>query len=124
MKGLFAVLVAVLLALRLFYQPFTMLMVVLGWVLFRSPSIGAAGNYLAAMFGSAPFVDGSAIFWSREMIVPLLCAFGGCTPILKVKFLAYNWLVAVDYAVQFALFVLSISCLVMNAHNPFIYFNF
>ena len=101
-----------------------MLMVMLGWVLFRSDSISAAGNYLAAMFGGAPLMDGPAIFWSREMMVPLLCALGECTPILKVKFLAYNWLVAVGYAVQFALFVLSISCLVINAHNPFIYFNF
>ena len=32
--------------------------------------------------------------------------------------------VVVGYVLQFALFVLSISCLVMNAHNPFIYFNF
>ena len=111
-------------ALRAIYQPFTMLMVMLGWVLFRSDSIGAAGNYLAAMFGGATLMDGPAIFWSREMIVPLLCALGGCTPMLKLKFLACNWLVVVGYAVQFALFVLSISCLVMNAHNPFIYFNF
>ena len=28
------------------------------------------------------------------------------------------------YAIQFALFIVSVSCLVMNTHNPFIYFNF
>ena len=112
------------LALRLFYQPFTMVMVVLGWVLFRAPSIGAAGHHLAAMFGAAPLVDGPAIFWSREMVVPLTCALVGSVPILKLRFLDNAWLVAFGYVVQFALFVVSISCLVMNAHNPFIYFNF
>ena len=110
--------------LRLFYQPFTLVMVMLGWVLFRAPSIGAAGNHLAAMFGAAPLVDGAAVFWSREMVVPLVCAIIGSAPILKARCLSGAWLVAVGYAAQFALFVVSISCLVMNAHNPFIYFNF
>lgn len=112
------------LALRLFYQLFTMVMVVLGWVLFRAPSVGAAGDYLAAMFGAAPLVDGPAVFWSREMIVPLVCAAAGSAPILKARCLSGAWLAVPGYAIQFALFVVSISCLVMNAHNPFIYFNF
>ena len=111
-------------ARRLFYQPFTMVMVVLGWVLFRSDSIRAAGDYLAAMFGGGPLLDGTAVFWSREMFVPLVCALVGSAPILKARLLARPWLAAVGYAVQFGLFVVSISCLVMNAHNPFIYFNF
>ena len=101
-----------------------MLMVVLGWVLFRAPSLGAAGSHLAAMFGGAPLVDGPAVFWSREMMVPLVCAVVGSAPVLKARFLSGAWTVAVGYAVQFSLFVVSISCLVMNAHNPFIYFNF
>ena len=111
-------------ALRVIYQPFTMLMVMLGWVLFRSESINAAVRYLAAMFGVAPLVDGLAIFWSSEMIVPLVCAVAGSAPILKARCLSGAWFAVPGYAIQFALFVLSISCLVMNVHNPFIYFNF
>ncbi len=111
-------------ALRLLYQPFTMVMVVLGWVLFRAPSIGAAGSHLAAMFGAAPLVDGPAVFWSREMVVPFACAVVGSAPVLKARLLDRVWLSVPGYAVQFALFIVSISCLVMNAHNPFIYFNF
>jgi D-alanyl-lipoteichoic acid acyltransferase DltB (MBOAT superfamily) len=111
-------------ALRLFYQPFAMVMVVLGWVLFRAPSIGAAGHHLAAMFGAAPLVDGPAVFWSREMVVPFACAVVGSAPVLKARLLDRVWLSVPGYAVQFALFIVSISCLVMNAHNPFIYFNF
>ena len=110
--------------LRLFYQPFTMVMVVLGWVLFRSDSIGAAGGYLAAMFGGAPLIDWQALFWSHEMAVPLVCALVGSAPILKARIFAHFWFVASGYAIQFLLFFVSVSCLVMNAHNPFIYFNF
>ena len=76
------------------------------------------------MFGAAPLVDGPAVFWSREMIVPLVCAAAGSAPILKARCLSGAWLAVPGYAIQFALFVVSISCLVMNAHNPFIYFNF
>ena len=110
-------------ALRAVYRPVTLLLVVLGWVLFRSDSISEAGGYLAAMFGSGvPLVDGSAVFWSREVVVPFAVAIAGSTPVLKR--IGSPVAAAVGYAVQFALFVVSISCLVMNAHNPFIYFNF
>ena len=101
----------------------TILFVVLGWVLFRSTDLAAAGRYLSAMFGvGAPLVDGSFVFWSREVAVPFVIAAVGSTPVLKL--IKGAEVVVVGYVLQFALFVLSISCLVMNAHNPFIYFNF
>ena len=110
-------------ALRLVYQPLTILFVVLGWVLFRSANLAAAGQYLSAMFGAgAPLVDGPFVFWSREVAVPFVVAVVGSTPLLKR--ISAPAIVVVGYVLQFALFVLSISCLVMNAHNPFIYFNF
>ena len=109
-------------ALRIAYQPFTLLMVVLGWVLFRSETVASAGGYLAAMFGAAPFVDGSFGFWSREVVVPFTCAVVGSAPWwgrLKRPSCA-----ALGLLSQLVLFAVSVSCLVMNAHNPFIYFNF
>jgi len=56
--------------------------------------------------------------------VPFVCAVVGATPVLKMRCLSGTWPAAFGYAVQFGLFILSVSCLVMNAHNPFIYFNF
>ena len=109
-------------ALRIVYQPFAMLMVILGWVLFRSGTVASAGGYLAAMFGAAPLVDGNFVFWSREVVVPFSCAVVGSVPWLTR--LKRPSCVALGLLLQFALFVVSVSCLVMNAHNPFIYFNF
>ena len=72
-------------ALRLVSQPLTMLFVVLGWVLFRSSDLAYAGRYLSAMFGAgAPLVDGSFVFWSREVAVPFVIAAVGSTPVLKL----------------------------------------
>ena len=110
-------------ALRLVSQPMTLLFVVLGWVLFRSADLASAGRYLSAMFGAGvPLVDGSFVFWSREIAVPFVVAAVGSTPVLKR--IGAPAAVAAGYVLQFLFFVLSVSCLVMNAHNPFIYFNF
>lgn len=108
--------------IRGLYQLFTLVMVVLGWVLFRSESISSAGRYLAAMFGAAPMLDGHAVFWSREMIVPFCCALLGCAPWWRR--LTHPSAFAVSCCAQFVLLLVSVSCLVMKAHNPFIYFNF
>ena len=105
-------------------RPLTLLAVLLGWVLFRAPSVGAALDHFAAMFGAAPLLDGPAVFWCREMAVPLVCAAVGSAPVLGARILSGARTAAVGRALQFALFVVSVSCLVMNAHNPFIYFNF
>ena len=108
--------------LRIAYQPFTMLMVILGWVLFRSETVAAAGGYLAAMFGAAPLVDGNFVFWSREVAVPFSCAVVGSAPWWTR--LKHPSAFAAACCLQFLLLLASVSCLVMNAHNPFIYFNF
>lgn len=107
---------------RCLYQPFTLLLVVLGLVLFRSDTISSAGHYLAAMFGAAPMLDGHAIFWCREMIVPFGCALVGCAPWWRR--LVHPATFAVSCGAQLLLLLVSVSCLVMKAHNPFIYFNF
>ena len=107
---------------RWLYQPFTLLMVMLGWVLFRSDTITSAGHYLAAMFGATSPLDGPAVFWTREVVVPFCCAVLGCAPWWR-RF-THPACFAVSCAVQFVLLLVSVSCLVMKAHNPFIYFNF
>ena len=105
------------------WRPLTLLLVVLGWVLFRAESLPAAGNYLAAMFGAGALPDdGSFVFWSREVAVPFAVALVGSTPVLRR--ITHPAAVACGYVLQFALFIAGVSCLVMNAHNPFIYFNF
>ena len=114
------------------YQIFTMLAVIVGWVLFRADSLRAAGNYLLTMFGlnGAALVDAMAVFHFREYLVPLCAGLLCSTPIfrwLREKMEARGWETAYglcDGLVQLVLFAVGLSCLVMKAHNPFIYFNF
>jgi len=116
------------------YQAFTLLMVMLGWVLFRAEGLSAALDYIKTMFGfgSAPLWDNSAAFYLGDylaiMIVGILCStpvFGFCkrklSAIGRGGEIVAN---ATTYVVQTVLFLVGVSYLVMNAHNPFIYFNF
>lgn len=114
------------------YRIITLLVVVIGWVLFRAEEIGSGFTYIQAMFGigSTSVIDSTCKFYAREylciLVAGLLCAtpmWGG----LKAKIFKDTLQVIGDnisYVVQFVLFVVSVSFLVMNAHNPFIYFNF
>ena len=115
------------------YRIFTLLMVMCGWVLFRSTDIASASTYLKTMFGltSSPFIDSNAIFYFKNYIIILIIGILCSTPIFKKINHAYHKLKSgvviassVSYCIQILLFVIGVSCLVMNAHNPFIYFNF
>ncbi len=106
---------------------YTMLFVVLGWVLFRSESIGNALSYMASMFGiGAKLYDGYMLTYLSSYKVYFIAGILACFPIQKlfkdrINSKVYN---SVSAAVIFILFILSLSFMVKGAYNPFIYFNF
>lgn len=116
------------------YRVITLLVVLLGWVMFRAESVGEGFSYIASMFamGETAFVDAQFFFQLREYAVILGAGILFAMPVvknLKEKISAKSERSAAvcDYigcGVQLILFVVSVSFLVMNAHNPFIYFNF
>lgn len=115
------------------YRGFTLLVVVCGWVLFRAETLPAGAAYLKAMFTLSGGLAGDA-FWFQlrehgwDLTLGLVCS----APVFpKLRQLLVrrgagmeNVCDAVSGAAQFVLFVISVSFLVMDAHNPFIYFNF
>lgn len=116
------------------YRVITLLVVVVGWVLFRAENLSQAVHYIKTMFamGNASFWCQNATFYIREnallFIIGILCAvpfFKGITEIMEKKNEKMSVLCGhLDVTVQLLLFIVSVSFLVMNAHNPFIYFNF
>lgn len=116
------------------YQILTLLIVVLGWVLFRAENFPAGLHYIKAMFwmnGNAG-TDSAFRFYFREYGVILTAGLIGSTPVLRsfgTKLRSASgaagklWDRGAGLA-QFILFLVGISALVMNSHNPFIYFNF
>ena len=117
------------------YQVFTLLVILLGWVLFRSENITQARIYLETMFGlnHRQFMDDTLLFYLRDYLTVLFVSILSATPFftwLKEKLVNRSEGVraavaeAIAWTVQLAFFLSSVGALLMGAHNPFIYFNF
>ena len=109
----------------------TLLLVMVGWVLFRAPSAGVAGHYLMAMAGLTTG-ETPAAAWSVLTSDKLLFLVIGSVAVLVPE----NWRVAAWQRAgdSVAAPVLSLGALVLfaysamliaaNGFNPFIYFRF
>jgi len=110
----------------------TMLIVVLGWVFFRSPDLKYAITYLGVMFGMVQpeFAGFETSFYLSPKIIMMLClAALVSTPVSKI---AYNTIKTrvgiihkpVVYGLTLVLFFICIVFVTASSYNPFIYFRF
>lgn len=115
---------------RIFGHLYTMIVVTLAWVIFRSDSINDAVIYILGMFGrgSGKLVDRVFVAYLKQNICFYIPAIIGCIPILEsleLKFGEKNPIYNVAFgATVLAGFVISVSYIINNGYNPFIYFNF
>ncbi len=122
------------------YRIITLLLVLIGWVIFRAESLGEAAVYLKTMAGistAKPEVSWT-LYYLWEYKWYFAAAVLGSTPLIKgfldwshketsendKKAFAKELTRGLIQIAVFALFVFGISELVIGAHNPFIYFNF
>lgn len=115
---------------------YTLLIVLVGWVIFRSETIGGAINYLGYMFGvGASGLADKAFFYYLVngrwvLVAALLCTIPivqGLRKFLEIKIQSPGWLTAMGYGrtvMTAIIFVLSLLACVNSTYNPFIYFNF
>ncbi len=108
---------------------YTMVFVIVCWVVFRAETVSAAGNYIAAMFGigAGAVLDEAFVFFLNNYKVLLAFAVLMCCPWIDyVKKKAKNEMLwEVGRAVlQIAILLISVSYLLRSTYNPFIYFNF
>ncbi|GGH68981.1 alginate O-acetylation protein [Paenibacillus silvae] len=112
---------------------YAMFVVVIGWVIFRSPDLLQAGNYLGNMFGlyGNGFWSDTTGMFMKEYALFFILGILFSTPIaLRMN----KWMVdgvrfgkplELIYPVSIiALFLVCVSYLVKGTYNPFIYFNF
>ena len=107
----------------------TMTLVLLGYVLFRSTTMGRAVGYFGAMFGLTgnTAVDAAALDALRSHASALLLCAIGSTPVvgwLQRKTGRLGSSDAVKNAVCLVLLILSAAYIVSSSYNPFIYFAF
>ncbi|MBQ2684526.1 MAG: MBOAT family protein [Thermoguttaceae bacterium] len=107
----------------------TFVLVVCGWVLFRSENLSQAFGFFRTMLGLAgqPLYDKYTAFYLAENAV-LLAAAALCSLPLA-KWFAGRWEEKLWYQVLYVpamlvLLLLGITFVVVSTYNPFIYFNF
>ena len=117
------------LTLDVLKRVYTILFIMLGWVLFRAESISDAMTYVSSMFGihDSPLIDGYFTGYLAQNAVIIFLGGLFCTPVAKAtaKRIKPNLLTDILYVASYLLlFILSIASLTSSSYNPFIYFNF
>ncbi len=115
-----------------FRVAYTFVLVVFGWVLFDTNTLGDAVSYFGAMFGAgAGFIDTQALFEMKNyLLLFVLCAVG-CTGFFRsvLKKLqnglsSSKFIYTVTPVVQGILLLMCTAYLVDASYNPFLYFRF
>ena len=110
----------------------TLLLVLIGWVLFYYENLSDGLNHLGIMFGfvQVDLCDPAAVYYFKHNLVFLLAAalaslpwkqFLQKMPYPGVLSAVGNWLKPL---VATALFLLSMAMVVTQSYNPFLYFRF
>lgn len=112
---------------------YSMVLVLIGWVFFFSPSLGYAMKYLGAMFGAgaSAFADKQALYYIlTHWLLYLLAVIGssavGYSLIRRIvgSFDNNRAKRAAAGVVYIGMFLISIAYLVTESFNPFLYFRF
>jgi len=110
---------------------YTMLVILIGWVLFRAPDLSSAYLYIRAMLFMGGTDNLTTAFCVSEYWVVFLVGIIAATPILPMlkklcrNYQSWRWVLqAVSVASTILLLLASIGFSAVTTYNPFIYFNF
>lgn len=115
---------------------YSLILIVLGWVIFALTDFSQMTAYIANMFGgAASLIDGDFRYLAGSRIWLLIFCVIGSTPLIKLicgkiagllgSFKGADWILGVlESAVLLGIFALSIAFLVSGSYNPFLYFRF
>ena len=109
---------------------YTFLLVVFGWVLFDTDTLGDAGRFIAAMFGAGGSLadSTSSYMFFTNIVIFILCIFASTDLFERIKRFAvkhYQKACLYSYPVIIAAVLLLCTSYLVNAtYNPFLYFRF
>ena len=108
---------------------YTLLVVILGFVLFNAENMTQAGSDIAGMFGFAgvPFVTKETLYYLRSYGVLFLAGFVGATPLVRdtaAKLYKHKIVAVLEPVVLILLLLICSGYLVDGSFSPFLYFRF
>lgn len=110
---------------------YTLLSVLISWVIFACDDIGKAWEYILSMFGANGFADASSAYYLRENLLIILA--GGILSVSFVRRYAARKInslqseslrFGIKTAVGAGLYLFSLLMVIESSYNPFLYFRF
>ena len=106
---------------------YTMVLVIIGWVFFSIDNLSVGLEYLKVMFfvSGNPIIDNASIYYLYTNLILFICLFIGSTPFVNKKFNKLK-LISDIYPILLNILILffSLSYLITETYNPFLYFRF
>ncbi len=109
----------------------TMIIITIGWTIFKASNLASAGSFLAAMFGFGDgFVDNNTLLYFKSSVIIFAISYIGAFPIFKFidgKLLNSRFKKveeAIWIPISAILLGFSLLVIINGSYSPFIYFNF
>ena len=110
---------------------YTLIAVLISWVIFACDDIGSAGRYILSMFGTNGFADAASVYYLRENFLIIIAG-----ALLSVSFVRRiianqvnslsdaNLRFGIKTAIGAGIYLLSLLMVIGSSYNPFLYFRF
>lgn len=112
-------------SIKSLYRCFTLLMILLLWVIFRADSLRVAAAYISCMFSFEEIKNGlwTTIFYLSEfkvefLVTLIICFYPDISEEKQTVLRDFSW------PIMIGLFICGVSYLVKGTFSPFLYFNF
>ena len=107
---------------------YTMLVVIIGWLIFASTDLSMFSVYFSNMFNifKYPFIDETFIFYFKSYFIIIVISTLLSMPIyqnIKKKLNSRGWKI-ISLILYLVFFFITVSYLVSDSYNPFLYFRF
>lgn len=114
---------------RALYRLFSIVFIILNWVIFNSESVQIAGEYIKTMFsfGNKVFWNAYGTNWTGQYKAFLICAAVLAFPVVPyIKDRAENqvFLRVISGMLMIGLLLLDLCFVISGGYNPFLYYNF
>ena len=113
----------------MFSHVYALLAIILGWVIFRSDSIGQAVEYICMMFafGNTAIADSNFMYYLSGSWVVFIYAVLLSVPVVpffQKKINKFCWGRNAESLLGAGIFLMAVLKCISSSYNPFIYFNF
>ena len=111
---------------KVFKYIYTIVLVVISFVIFNSQSLNDIKIFLSSMFGlnNLPLINTETLYYIRSYLVLLIIAIIASTPLLKVIGNKLKKLEFLESVIYIGIIILVTAYLVDTSFNPFLYFRF